>query len=343
MASRLKSATGHKNRRGFTLVELLVVIAIIGILIALLLPAIQAAREAARRMGCQNNVKQVALGTHNFESSKKLLPSALSYYGASDPRNSKWSPHARLLPYLEEESFESQVNYASDYETVTFGNGLIGAYRVATYICPTEERDEVRMDATGKPIHYPVNYGFNRGVWRTFDPTGQLPEEGAIQPNEGTPLRAFNDGTSKTLLIAEVKAYTPYFRDNSLNQPTPPAAVSEICSLGGSFKSDSGHTEWVDGRAHQTGFTAVFTPNTSVPCTQNGQSYDVDWTSRREGITDNEITYSAVTSRSFHSGGVVNVAMVDGSIHSIASDVDLLVWRGMATRAGEEAIEPPLQ
>jgi prepilin-type processing-associated H-X9-DG protein len=138
-----------------------------------------------------------------------------------------------------------------------------------------------------------------------------------------------------------VKAYTPYFRDQALNQPTPPAAPGEICSLGGSFKVDSGHTEWVDGRAHQTGFTAVFTPNTRVPCTQNGQTYDVDWTSMREGINATDITYSAVTSRSYHSGGVVNVAMVDGSIHAISDAVDLVVWRAAATRSGGETVAFP--
>jgi prepilin-type N-terminal cleavage/methylation domain-containing protein/prepilin-type processing-associated H-X9-DG protein len=327
------------RQQGFTLVELLVVIAIIGILIALLLPAIQAAREAARRMSCQNNVKQLALAAHNYESAVKALPPALIYYGANDPRNSKWSAQARLLPYLEEENFESHINYSSDYEIAEYHNGRLAAYRVNSYLCQTEERDEVRVDATGKPIHYPINYGFNRGVWRVFDPTHRLPEEGAIQPNDGTKLRLFTDGTSKTLLVAEVKAYTPYFRDQPLNQSTPPSAPAEVCGLGGSFKSDSGHTEWVDGRVHQTGFTATFPPNTRVECTQGGQLYDVDWTSKREGIDAAEITYSAVTPRSYHAGGVVNVAMVDGSIHAIASDVDLLVWRAMATRSGGESVQ----
>jgi hypothetical protein len=323
-----------------TLVELLVVIAIIGILLALLLPAIQAAREAARRVACQNNVKQIALAAHNIESSMKALPPALIFYGAGDRRNSKWSAPARLLPYLEEENFEAYIDYSSDYELAEYHNGRLAAYRVSTYLCPSEERDAVRLDGS-TPIHYPINYGVNRGVWRVFDPTGRLPEQGAIQPNQGTRLRLFTDGTSTTLLIAEVKAYTPYYRDQSLNQSAPPAAAADICGLGGSFKSDSGHTEWVDGRVHQTGFTAVFTPNTRVDCTASGQSYDVDWTAKREGTTDTETTYSAVTSRSYHAGGVVNAAMVDGSIHAISSDVDLLVWRALATRAGGEAASLP--
>jgi len=329
------------DRAAFTLVELLVVIAIIGILVALLLPAIQAAREAARRSSCQNKVKQISLAMLNYESSRKALPPALLYYDVNHPRNSKWSAQARILPYLEEESFESQIDYASDYETAQFNGSRLAAYRVATYICPSEQRDEVRLDASGVANHYPLNYGVNRGVWRTFDPTGQLPEEGAIQPNEGTPLRTVSDGTSKTLLVAEVKAYTPYFRDQSLNQAVAPATTGEICGLGGSFKADSGHTEWVDGRAHQTGFTAVFSPNTRVECIQNGQAHDVDWTAMRESLNATDITYSAVTARSHHSGGVVNVAMVDGSIHSISGSVDLAVWRAAATRSGAETAAFP--
>ncbi|MEX2092367.1 MAG: DUF1559 domain-containing protein, partial [Pirellulales bacterium] len=116
----------YRPLHGFTLVELLVVIAIIGILVALLLPAIQAAREAARRMACQNHVKQIALAAHNYESSNKVLPPAFLYYGASDTRNSKWSALARLLPYLEEENFESLINYSADYETFQVGGNVIG-------------------------------------------------------------------------------------------------------------------------------------------------------------------------------------------------------------------------
>ena len=341
------SELGRENRRplgrrGFTLVELLVVIAIIGILVALLLPAIQSAREAARRMACQNHVKQIALAMHNFESARGALPPALLYHGGGDPRNSKWSAMARILPYLEEENFESQIDYSGDYATLTYGGGLIGAYRVATYVCPSEERDEVRLSG-GVPNHYPLNYGVNRGVWRTFDPTGRLQDEGAFQANVGTEFRRITDGLSNTLMLAEVKAWTPYYRDQAINQPTPPANPVEVCGLGGSFKADSGHTEWVDGRVHQAGFTAVFTPGTQVICVQDGQPYDVDWTSSREGTSDTELTYSAVTARSYHAGDVVNIAMMDGSVHVVTSAIDLAVWRALSTRAGAEVTEAALE
>jgi prepilin-type N-terminal cleavage/methylation domain-containing protein len=343
--ARLTPQTGFPhNERAFTLVELLVVIAIIGILVALLLPAVQSAREAARRTSCQNNLKQIALAAHHFEFSNKALPPALLYHGSGDPLSSKWSAQARLLPYLEESSMESTFDYSADYDTLEFNGQLVSAFRVATYVCPSEERDEARLDATGRAIHYPMNYGVNRGVWLTFDPTGELPNEGAFQANDGTPLRAITDGTSNTLMLAEVKAYTPYVRDGVTTQSTPPEMPIDVCSLPvGQFKADSGHTEWVDGRVHQSGFTATFPPNTSVECPQSGEVYDIDWTSTREGTHDTNRTYSVVTARSYHTGDVVNTAMMDGSVHIVSGNVDLAVWRAMGTRDGGELIERPLQ
>jgi hypothetical protein len=248
---------------------------------------------------------------------------------------------SRVLPFLEEANFNSEIDYSSQYELVRYGDGLIGAYRVPTYLCPSEERDEVRLAADGTPEHYPINFGVNRGVWRTFDPTGKLKDEGAFQVNVGTQFRNFSDGTTSTLMLAEVKGWTPYFRDQPLNQETPPSTPAELCGLGGSFKKDSGHTEWVDGRVHQSGFTALFPPNTRVECVQGGIPYDVDWTSSREGVSPTEKTYSAVTSRSYHSGNVVNVAMMDASVHSVNGDTDQTVWRSLATRAGAEVAELP--
>ena len=334
--SALASSSSH--RFGFTLVELLVVIAIIGVLVALLLPAVQAAREAARRMGCQNNMKQIGLACQNYESTVGSLPPALIYYGKDNPRNSGWSPQARLLPFLEQGTVESEIDYSKSYKSVMLGDVSIAAYRTPVYICPSEINDRVRVKE-GVPIHYPLNYGVNRGVWRTFDPTGKRRDQGAFQANKGAAFRQFTDGLSNTLLAAEVKGYTPYFRDGNAGQPQPvdPNQPTSICSLGpGDFKETTGHTEWVDGRAHQSGFTATFTPNTKVEC-PGKEGFDADWTSTREGKSDTAITYAAVTSRSFHAG-VVNVALVDGSVQSINDNIAAEIWRAMATREGGEIV-----
>jgi prepilin-type processing-associated H-X9-DG protein len=153
-------------------------------------------------------------------------------------------------------------------------------------------------------------------------------------PNSKLGFRGLSDGSSKTLMVAEVKAYQQYDRDGGSGTATPVDEPADLCPLTSALR-ETGHTEWVDGRVHQTGFTATFIPNTEVVCGDQ----DVDWTNSREGRSDTIPTYASVTSRSYHAGGVVNVAMMDGSVQTINSSADLPVWRAMATRAGEEATE----
>lgn len=113
--------------------------------------------------------------------------------------------------------------------------------------------------------------------------------------------------------------------------------------MGPHLMQNTGHTEWVDGRAHQAGFTTVFTPNTKVICEQGGQSYDVDWTNQQEGKSLTTPTYAAVTSRSYHPD-IVNVALMDGSVRTVSNHINLQTWRALATRSGQEVImDSPFQ
>ncbi|MGL4553071.1 MAG: H-X9-DG-CTERM domain-containing protein, partial [Gemmataceae bacterium] len=115
-----------------------------------------------------------------------------------------------------------------------------------------------------------------------------------------------------------------------------PAALA--ASFGpGTFRPDSGHNEWVDANVHHSGFTATFPPNTRVPSAVGGRSYDVDFTSVREGESATLPTYAAVTSRSHHPGGV-NAVLMDGSVRFVRDAVGPSVWRALATRAGGEVI-----
>ncbi len=274
----------------------------------------------------------------NYESARKEFPPALIYRPNASPAYlSKWSAMAKLLPYLEEGNFESEIDYNSDYATVVYGDGRIGAYRVPAYICPAEQRDEVRLNAAGIREHYPLNYGVNRGVWFVFDPQNAEKPVGAMQPNVGTRIGSFADGTSKTLLVAEVRAWTPYNRDGAHNDSTYPANPEAICALPlNDFKTDSGHTEWVDGRVHQSGVTTLFPPMTNVKCTSGtGSEYEHrDWVSTREGQAATGKTYAAVTARSYHPGDLVNAAMADGSVRGVTSSIDTAAWQATGTRAG---------
>ena len=321
-----------RKKSGFTLVELLVVIAIIAILIALLLPAVNAAREAARRSSCMNNIRQVALANANFESSKLRYPSSWNAKGG-------WSAHARLLPFLEENAVADHVNFEESYANQSADNApQVSTLRIPAYLCPSEPNDTLRLK-NGQPYHYPLNYGFNLGTWFVWDPATRKGGDGAYHPESKLQPRHMVDGMSKTFCLAEVKAYTPYQRDIQQSGELPIPTLVEDLAGGGELKADSGHTEWVDGRAHQTGFTTVFTPNTRVsPPHANG--LDIDWNNSREGKSDSHRTYAAVTSRSYHAG-VVNVAMLDASVHTITDSVDIELWRAAATRRGKEAVAFP--
>jgi prepilin-type N-terminal cleavage/methylation domain-containing protein/prepilin-type processing-associated H-X9-DG protein len=319
------------RRDAFTLVELLVVIAIIGILVALLLPAVQAAREAARRMSCGNNLKQIGLALHNYHDTFKAFPpSALIPNGGTADG---FSAQARLLSFLEQENLQNLIDWNLSYDL----QPNVTKQRVATYLCPSEINDRERPDGPGL-TQYPLNYGINVGTWFVFDPTTRTGGNGIAHPNGRINFASVTDGTSNTLAFAEVKAWNPYLRDggspNGLGVAIP-ATPAQVVGFGGSFKPDSGHTEWVDARAQQSGFTGTFPPNTKVIYNSGGNNYDVDFTSYREGKTTNQSTYAVVTSRSYHPGGA-QVGLVDGSVRFAAETVDLSVWRGFATRDGGE-------
>jgi hypothetical protein len=143
---------------------------------------------------------------------------------------------------------------------------------------------------------------------------------------------------STTLAAAEVKAYQPNVWDTGtpsmLGVPSPSTAAELATYFGGTFDSN-GHTEWVEGDVHETGFTTTLTPNSVVPYTNGGVTYDIDVTSMRDGESASAPTYAAVISRSYHTG-LVNVLMMDGASRSVSNNIDLGVWRAAGTRAGSE-------
>jgi len=321
----------NRKSSGFTLVELLVVIAIIGILVALLLPAIQAAREAARRTSCQNNVKQLALALHQYAAAKKSFPPSMYFFGTGDSRNSPWSAQARTLPYLEEGGLESTIDYKQSYNTVRIHGDLVSAIKVPGFICPSEQRAERR--ATDAEItHVPINYGLNFGTWFVFDSGTFQGGDGMFFPNSAVNFQHCTDGTSKTLLISEIKTFQPFDTGSGKGTAVPADSSSAICGLASGTIKETGHTEWVDGKIHETGFTTALPPNAVVNC--NG--VDLDWINSAEGKNAFIPTFAVVTSRSYHAGGVVNAGMVDGSVQAIGREIEPNVWKSMGSRGSDD-------
>lgn len=360
----VRQSVSNQNRRrrapalGFTLVELLVVIAIIGILIALLLPAVQAAREAARRSACANNLRQLGLALHNYQTTLGVFPPSYCMTFPIDPTSGdtggNWSAQARILPYLEQVTIYQSVNFSKGYDGQTLSTGeVITTLKIPTLVCPDEQNDFGRKDGSPVVTDYGLNYAMNMGSWLIYDAGQNTGGDGVFFPNSKMKPAWITDGLSNTLGMAEVKMYTSYYRESKNATDTPPAVPADVCTGGavGEAKMDAliihnngGHTEWYDGKGYQSGFTSVFVPNTKVLCVKSGFTFDVDWTTQREGRASTvdvqadpgKRTCGAITARSYHSGNLVNSLIMDGSVRALTGDVDRAVWKALSTRAGSE-------
>ena len=201
-------------RRGFTLVELLVVIAIIGILIALLLPAVQMAREAARRSQCSNNIKQVALALHNYHDTSLSFPPRAIFGAAGtgppqNPYHHTWL--TAILPHMEEQTLYD----STDMDLPAWGQPIVGTL-VDTLMCPSDSTAPQDVSQSGRPPNNPIAWTNYAGPtawdwWLRRDRIVGPPwvprdarSDGVFMADNTTKMRDITDGTSNTLLVAEV-------------------------------------------------------------------------------------------------------------------------------------------
>jgi type II secretory pathway pseudopilin PulG len=321
----------------------LVVIAIIAILIALLLPAVQQAREAARRTQCKNNLKQIALAMHNYEASNNALPPSMAIV-PTITSNASWSIHGRLLPFMEQVNLYSQIDLSR-----AWGNfPIISNFRVPGYVCPSDPKsDRARDTGTNGIFLMPTCYGFNFGTWLVYNPATGQGGDGIAFPNSRIRISSITDGTSNTLLASEVHAWTAYTRNGGPPSTTVPGNAATVALYAASGLKDrilpatqdgTGHTEWANGHSHHSGFTTTLTPNSNVIFVDAGVTYrNTDYASRQEGSNTTSVSYSALNSRSYHTG-IVQSALCDGSVRSFSSNIDLSIWRALGTRDGGEVL-----
>jgi len=307
-------------RNGFTLIELLVVIAIIAVLIALLLPAVQQAREAARRSQCKNNLKQLGLAMHNYHDVYSVFPPAGVWLlkATEGTEVANWSLQSRLFPYLDQANMTNLINFNYGYKDVPPGvqNEVVANTKVAVFLCPSEPNSQQKDSG-----RWPLSYGANMGRFFVWNPANGQFGTGAFGPNSRTSTRDITDGASNTLMFSEVRSYQPYVEDTSM---TAEAGLPSDLSIA---SSKTAHNEWCEGRSLQQGFTTLLGPN----------SHATDFLTIKDSKDATTITNAVITSRSTHVG-IVNAALVDGSVRSISSNIDVTTWQNLGARADGQVL-----
>ncbi len=328
----------HSKQHAFTLVELLVVIAIIGILVALLLPAVQAAREAARRMQCTNNLKQMGLSVHNYHDANKEFPAGVrtigTSFGSAGHYQSGWT--IEILPFMEEQPLYDQIDRLNG-GAFDISNQPFFQTELEAFVCPSDATIEgfrkpffakggvlatleyaassykgvTGRESTlqnGSPFWWDRARGVGSARWSNEFKKDQVAKLGrgpfqVVNPDEGikpAKISSITDGTSKTMLIGEYMTLT----GDDRRKP----------AWGASWRNTNLSVMFIDGAMRLSDFDTcgdiVGDANANFLC------------KRAYG--------------SMHGGGVINFARCDGSVTAIQREIDGVIFEALGTIAADD-------
>jgi type II secretory pathway pseudopilin PulG len=319
------------------LIELLVVMAVIGVLIALLLPAVQNARESSRRTGCKNNLKQIGLALHSYVDAFATFPpgSVRRYVGIFPPFGGSWQTSqlswmTRILPYLDERPIYKKIDWSQEQGDQGATHTKLRATKLGIFLCPSDGNRNA--STTYSPTNYVTCIGHTTNASEGFiPPPGGVPTpatqnaEGVMLINSYVSIGHIRDGTSNTMIVSECKVNNPwvyrYQGDTAgytacLTGTDPPISNNVNTGTGRGFS-------WFFAQANQ-----AWTYSTQLPpndmATQNHEC-------------ENFTTTGVFAARSHHTGGV-HVLTCDGATRFVNDNIDRQIWKNVGTRAGKEVV-----
>ena len=327
-------------RRGFTIVELLVVIAILGLLLALLMPAVQMAREAGRRMSCTSNLRQLGTASHSFYEARGHFPTGAEAKQYSDMTANpytfyRWSALAHLTPYLEQtvayNTLRLRLPLYGPNLLVTPENAAGVKLIVPLFLCPSD-RGEVVAEGFG-PTNYAACVGSGQGGGSPLD------ADGVFYVNSATRTSDITDGTSHTAFMSESTLGNGPESTNDATQVESDTAYKFVqsapltesrCADARRFNVTSRRGfAWVSGELRCALYNHYYPPNYA--------GFDCIGVLMSGGPEVAYTPYGWRAARSRHPGGV-NVLFADGSVRFARNEIDMAVWTAASTRRGREAV-----